>query len=402
MKVRNAGLGMHADGGGLYLQCTRGTDGSVRRSWLFRFAANGRERQMGLGSLDEVSLAEARLKAADCRKLRQAGVDPIEDRKAAQAQAALVAAKLMTFDDCRDAYIHAHAPAWKNAKHRQQWINTLNAYCSPVFGRVPVQGVDVSLVLKVLEPIWSTKPETASRIRGRIETILDWAKARGLRTGENPARWRGHLDHLLPARSKVREVKHHAALPYAEIAAFLRELRGQKGIAARALEFAIITAARTGEVLFARWDEIDLSAKIWTIPQSRMKAGRQHRVPLSDAALMILMQMQTVRQNEYVFPGDRRAVLSNMALLMVLRRMRRPDITAHGFRASFKTWATERTNFAREVVEAALAHVVGNKVEAAYQRGDMFDKRRQLMGAWAKFCARTIDEDNVVPLRARD
>jgi integrase len=402
MKARNAGLGMHADGGGLYLQCTRGTDGSVRRSWLFRFAANGRERQMGLGSLDEVSLAEARLKAADCRKLRQAGVDPIEDRKAAQAQAALVAAKSMTFDDCRDAYIDAHAPAWKNAKHRQQWINTLNAYCSPVFGRVPVQGVDVSLVLKVLEPIWSTKPETASRIRGRIETILDWAKARGLRTGENPARWRGHLDHLLPARSKVREVKHHAALPYAEIAAFLRELRGQKGIAARALEFAIITAARTGEVLFARWDEIDLSAKIWTIPQSRMKAGRQHRVPLSDAALMILTQMQTVRQNEYVFPGDRRAVLSNMALLMVLRRMRRPDITAHGFRASFKTWATERTNFAREVVEAALAHVVGNKVEAAYQRGDMFDKRRQLMGAWAKFCARTIDEDNVVPLRARD
>jgi integrase len=393
---------MHADGGGLYLQCTRGTDGSVRRSWLFRFAANGRERQMGLGSLDEVSLSEARLKAADCRKLRQAGVDPIEDRKAAQAQAALVAAKSMTFDDCRDAYIHAHAPAWKNAKHRQQWINTLNAYCSPVFGRVPVQGVDVSLVLKVLEPIWSTKPETASRIRGRIETILDWAKARGLRTGENPARWRGHLDHLLPARSKVREVKHHAALPYAEIAAFLRELRGQKGIAARALEFAIITAARTGEVLFVRWDEIDLSAKIWTIPQSRMKAGRQHRVPLSDAALMILTQMQTVRQNEYVFPGDRRAVLSNMALLMVLRRMRRPDITAHGFRASFKTWATERTNFAREVVEAALAHVVGNKVEAAYQRGDMFDKRRQLMGAWAKFCARTIDEDNVVPLRARD
>jgi integrase len=357
---------------------------------------------MGLGSLDEVSLAEARLKAADCRKLRQAEVDPIEDRKAAQAQAALVAAKSMTFDDCRNAYIHAHAPAWKNAKHRQQWINTLNAYCSPVFGRVPVQGVDVSLVLKVLEPIWSTKPETASRIRGRIETILDWAKARGLRTGENPARWRGHLDHLLPARSKVREVKHHAALPYAEIAAFLRELRGQKGIAARALEFAIITAARTGEVLFARWDEIDLSAKIWTIPQSRMKAGRQYRVPLSDAALMILTQMQTVRQNEYVFPGDRRAVLSNMALLMVLRRMRRPDITAHGFRASFKTWATERTNFAREVVEAALAHVVGNKVEAAYQRGDMFDKRRQLMGAWAKFCARTIDEDNVVSLSARD
>jgi integrase len=246
------------------------------------------------------------------------------------------------------------------------------------------------------------KPETASRLRGRIEAILDWAKARGLRTGENPARWRGHLDHLLPARSKVRQVKHHAALPYAEIAVFLRELRRQKGIAARALEFAIMTAARTGEVLFARWDEIDLSARIWTIPPSRMKANREHRVPLNEVAVSILTRMQSIRRNEYVFPGDRRAVLSNMALLMVLRRMRRPDITAHGFRASFKTWATERTDFAREVVEAALAHVVGNKVEAAYQRGDVFDKRRQLMDAWARFCARAIDEDNVVALRARD
>ena len=224
---------MHRDGGGLYLQCTEGADGSVRRSWLFRYAIKGRERQMGLGSAEAVSLAEARLQGADCRKLHQAGIDPIEHRRAAEAQAALEAAKSMTFDECRDAYINAHVASWRNAKHRQQWTNTLKTYCSPVFGKIPVQVVDVTLVMKVLEPIWSTKPETASRLRGRIEAILDWAKVRGLRTGENPARWRGHLDHLLPARGKVRKVKHHAALPYTQISAYLEELRAQ-GIAASA------------------------------------------------------------------------------------------------------------------------------------------------------------------------
>ena len=266
-KVRTAKVGMWPDGGGLYLQCTKGADGGVRRSWLYRFAAKGRERQMGLGSADEVSLAEAREKAAQCRKLRQAGIDPIEHRKAAQAQAALEAARSMTFDECRDAYIKAHAAGWRNAKHRQQWENTLKTYCSPIFGKVSVQAIDVALVMKVLGPIWSTKPETASRLRGRIEAILDWAKVRGLRTGENPARWRGHLDHLLPARGKVRKVKHHAALPYIQISRFLDELRQREGVAARALEFAIMTATRTGEVIGARWDEIDLTAKVWTIPE---------------------------------------------------------------------------------------------------------------------------------------
>jgi integrase len=237
-------------------------------------------------------------------------------------------------------------------------------------------------------------------LRGRIEAILDWAKVRGLRSGENPARWRGHLDHLLPARSKVRRVKHHAALPYLQISTYLEELRAQKGVAAKALEFLILTAARTGEVIGARWDEIDMEAKIWTIPASRMKAGREHRVPLAESALAVLIHMQSLRQNEYVFPGDQRAQLSNMALLMVLRRMKRGDITAHGFRSTFRTWAAERTNFAQEVVETALAHVVGNKVEAAYQRGDMFEKRRRLMTAWAEFCARKLGAAGVVPLQS--
>jgi integrase len=347
-----------------------------------------------------VSLAEAREKAAECRKLRQAGIDPIEHRKARQAQAALEAAKSMTFDECRDAYIKAHAAGWRNPKHHQQWENTLKTYCSPVFGKVAVQAVDVTLVMKVLELIWATKPETASRLRGRVEAILDWAKVRGLRSGENPARWRGHLDHLLPARDKVRKVKHHAALPYVQITEYLEELRQREGIAARALEFAILTAARTGEVIGARWDEIDLAAKIWIIPETRMKAGREHRVPLSDAAMSVLKFMQSVRQNEYVFPGDRRASLSNMALLMMLRRKKCGDLTTHGFRSTFRTWAAERTAFAREVVEAALAHVVGNKVEAAYQRGDMFEKRRRLMDAWAEFCKKASATAKIVPMRS--
>ena len=390
---------MWPDGGGLYLQCTNGADGGVRRSWLYRFSKNGRERQMGLGSTETVGLAEAREKAAECRKLRQAGIDPIEHRKAAQAQAALEAARSMTFDECRDAHIKAHAAGWRNAKHRQQWENTLKTYCGPIFGKVAVQAIDVALVIKVLGPIWSTKPETAGRLRGRIEAILDWAKVRGLRSGENPARWRGHLDHLLPARGKVRKVKHHAALPYIQISTYLDELRKREGVAARALEFAILTATRTNEVIGARWDEIDLAARVRIIPESRMKAGREHRIPLSDPVMAVLKFMQSVRQNEFVFPGDRRATLSNMALLMVLRRMNRSDLTTHGFRSTFRTWAAERTSFPREVVEGALAHVVGSKTEIAYQRGDLFDKRRRLMAAWAEFCGKTLAGADVVPLR---
>ena len=278
--------GLYGDGGGLYLQVsTTGT-----KSWLFRYKIDGRSRYMGLGSLTTVSLAKAREVASECRELRLQGIDPIDHRNGVRAAARLDAAKAMTFDECRDAYIAAHQAGWRNAKHRAQWVNTLSTYVTPVFGKLPVQTIDVALVTKVLEPIWSTKPETASRLRGRIERILDWAKARGFRAGENPARWRGHLDQLLPARSKVRKVKHHAALPFGEIPQFMIALREREGVAARALEFAILTAARTGEVLGATWDEIDLRTRTWTVPAHRMKGEREHRVPLSDHAVGLLEQ----------------------------------------------------------------------------------------------------------------
>ena len=301
----------------------------------------------------------------------------------------LNAAKAMTFRDCAARYIASHRAGWRNPKHAAQWEATLATYAGPVMGGLSVQAIDTALVLKVLEPIWTTKPETAGRVRGRIESVLDWAKVRGYRAGENPARWRGHLDKLLPARSKVRRVEHHAALPYAELPGFLMSLRDQEGIAARALEFAIVTAARTGEVIGARWSEIDLLEKIWTVPPGRMKAGKEHRVPLSARALAILEEMQPHRHAEdsFVFPGAKLGrPLSNMAFLMLLRRMGRDDLTAHGFRSSFRDWAAERTNFPSEVAEMALAHMVGSKVEAAYRRGDLFEKRSRLMAAWATFC----------------
>jgi integrase len=385
--------GMYADGGGLYLQVSE--NGS--RSWIFRFKQNGRSRDMGLGSLTAVSLATAREIAADCRRKRSAGLDPIETRKADRRQAQVAAARSMTFDQCRDAFIEAHRVGWRNAKHRAQWTNSLAAYVTPIFGSLPIQRIDVDLVVKALGPIWSTKPETGARVRGRIERILDWAKVRGFRQGENPARWRGHLDVLLPARSKVRQVEHHAALPYSEIGTFMAALRTRDGVAARALEFTILTAARTGEVLGSRWEEIDLQTKVWTVPASRMKAGREHRVPLSRAAIALLKIMRSTGRNDLVFPGERLGKpLSNMSMLMTLRRMSRNDLTAHGFRSTFRDWAAECTNFPREVAEAALAHVVGDKVEAAYRRGDLFEKRRRLMDAWAVHCGTGSSTASVV------
>ncbi len=382
-RIRDPGL--YHDGAGLYLQVTAGSHGATK-SWLYRFALDGKERRMGLGAFRDVSLAEAREKAAGARKRVKDGNDPIEARKASRAAGKLAKAKAMTFDQCRDAYIASHRAAWSNAKHAWQWSASLTRYVSPIFGHVPVQDVDVALVTRALEPIWTTIPETASRLRGRIEAILDWAKVRELRVGENPARWRGHLDHLLPARSKVREVKHHAALPYSEMASFMALLRIRDAIAARALEFAILTAGRTAEVLGARWDEIDIGKRIWTIPADRMKAGKEHRVSLSGAAIAVLQAMRGVRQSQYVFPGDRRATLSNTSMLMLMRRMNRGDLTTHGFRSSFRDWAAECTDFPSEVVEMALAHLVNDKVEAAYRRGDLFEKRRRLMSDWAKFC----------------
>jgi integrase len=302
-------------------------------------------------------------------------------------QVKLDAAKAMTFTACAEHYIASHKVGWRNDKHAAQWPATLGAYVYPVFGGLPVQAVDVGLVMKAIEPIWTVKPETAGRVRGRIESILDWATTRGYRTGENPARWRGHLENLLPARSKVRRVEHHAALPYPEIGGFMVELRQQEGVAARALEFAILTAARTGEVIGARWDEINIVERQWTVPPERMKAGKEHRVPLSDAALAVVEKLGAIRQGDHVFPGGKAGrPISNMAMLMLLRRIGRGDLTAHGFRSSFRDWAAESTAFPGEVAEMALAHAVGDKVEAAYRRGDLFQKRRQLMDAWAKFC----------------
>ena len=308
----------------------------------------------------------------------------------------------MTFQQCAEGYITAHRAGWRNGKHRDQWSNTLATYVNPVFGSLPVQNIDTALVMKAIEPIWSEKPETASRVRGRIEAILDWATARGFRVGENPARWRGHLDKLLPKKTKVRRVEHHAALPFAEMGTFLAELRKQSGVGARALEFAILTAARTGEAIGARWEELDLTERTWTIPAERMKAEKEHRVPLSDAAHPILEELAKVRHDDFVFPGDRAdRPLSNMAMTMTLRRMGRGDLTVHGFRSSFRDWAAERTGFPAEVAEMALAHTVADKVEAAYRRGDLFQKRRQLMEAWARFCTTApADRGKVVALAA--
>jgi integrase len=398
--------GMYADGGGLYLRVT--PEGA--KNWVLRYMLDRRPRWMGLGPVALYGLKEARTKALDARRKRHEGIDPIDARRAERARQRLDAAKAVSFKQCAESYIRSHRAGWRNGKHAGQWGATLSTYAYPHIGALPVQAVDTALVLKVLEPIWTAKPETAGRVRGRLESILDFAKVRGERDGENPARWRGHLDKLLPAHSKVRQVEHHAALPYAELPAFLASLREQEGIAARALEFLILAAARTGEVIGAQWDEIDLLDKTWTLPAARMKAHREHRVPLPVRALVILEEMQADRNSDagpaFVFRGGRPSTgLSNMAFLMLLRRMGRGDLTAHGFRATFKTWASERTSFQNEIVEASLAHTTGGKVERAYMRGDMFEKRRRLMQQWAIFCttAPSVQKrtSNVTPLRTK-
>jgi integrase len=387
--------GFHADGGQLYVQVSR----TGSKSWLFRFARQGRERWMGLGPYPDVSLAEARQKAFDARRLLRDGLDPIEARRGARMAARLEEARGLTFKDCAERYIAAHEAGWRNAKHRAQWRSTLGTYAYPELGNLSVAAADTALVMKTLEPIWQAKPETAGRVRGRIEAVLDWAKARHYRTGDNPARWRGHLDKLLPARRRLARVKHHAALPWRNLPAFMVELRGQTGTSARALEFAILTAARTGEVLGATWTEIDMGAKAWSVPAERMKGGRTHRVPLCERTVEILDALP--RGGDYVFGGTRaRKPLSQMALLMTLRRMKRDDLTVHGFRSTFRDWAAECTSFPREVAEAALAHVIPDKVEAAYRRGDLFERRRQLMEAWSGYCAsKPRNATSVVPIR---
>jgi integrase len=378
--------GMYADGGGLYLRVTpQGT-----KNWVLRYMLNRTPHWMGLGPLALYGLQEARARALDARRKRHDGIDPIEARRAERVRQRLDAAKVVTLAEVAETYIAAHKAGWRNGKHKAQWENTLRTHAAPIMS-LPVQSIDTALVLRVLEPIWAAKPETASRVRQRIESILDFAKVRGHREAENPARWRGHLDKLLPARAKVRAIAHHAALPYAQLPAFLASLGTREAIAARALEFLILTTARTGEVIGARWSEIDFLDKTWMVPVARMKAQREHRVPLSARAIAILQEAQAARNGEddraFVFPGSAPGTpLCNMAFLMLLRRMGRTDLTVHGFRSSFRDWVAERTNFPSEVAEMALAHVVGSKVEAAYRRGDLFNKRRRLMQQWATFC----------------
>jgi len=375
--------GLHGDGGGLYLQ----VKASGAKSWIFRYRVEGKLRNHGLGSTSLLSLAEAREKALACRKLRLEGIDPIEAKKQARIEAQLEAARAMSFRDCAETYIEAHKAGWKSNKHADQWRRTLESYVYPVFGELPVADVNVALVMRAIEPIWAEKSETASRTRGRIEMVLDWAKVRGYRQGENPALWKGNLSHLLPARSKVQKVQHHPALPYAELPAFWQKLTAQLGMGAQALRFAILTAARSGEVRGATWSEIDFEQATWTIPDERMKAGKEHRVPLSPPAVALLRELYDTRRGELVFPGARGGrPLSDMSLTAVLRRMERGDVKVHGFRSTFRDWTADCTNAMREVAEAALAHTLNNKVEAAYRRSDLFEKRQELMAEWASYC----------------
>lgn len=393
--------GALADGGNLYLRVA----GVGAGKWTLRYMLGGKSREMGLGAYDAegkagLTLAGAREAAEKHRAVLRAGLDPIaeRDRIAAEAEAkaeqaaAEAAAKARTFRDVAGQYLTAHSPGWKNAKHRSQWTATLTAYAYPHIGDRPVDTITTEDVLACLQPIWTAKPETGARLRGRIEAVLGYAATMGWRSADNPARWRGHLSNLLPRRSKVRKVEHHPALPWAEIGSFMADLRKRPGTAARALEFCILTATRTGETLGARWSELDLDAGVWTVPADRMKAGREHRVPLSDAARAILAAMEPLRPKDgdgFLFPGaaDGRP-LSSMAMLMLLRRMKRTDLTVHGFRSAFRDWCEEATSTPHAVAEAALAHVVSDKVEAAYRRGDLFQKRAALMQEWADYCAK--------------
>lgn len=371
--------GRHADGGNLYLSISE--NGGKR--WVFLYRFKGKRKEMGLGSAAKgsVSLLDARKDAANARRLVSEGIDPL-DAKAAGRQAART---IPIFGAFADEYIAGHKTKFRNPKHIAQWEMTLKTYCQPI-RTLRVNEIDTEAVLKVLQPIWSRIPETASRVRGRIENILDAAKAKGLRSGDNPAQWRGHLKTILPARQRLTR-GNHAALPYDELPAFLVELRGREAIASLALELCILTATRTGEILKAKWIEFDLKKAVWTVPAARMKAGHEHRIPLTARGVAILKSLTKLPHNDHVFPANARGKpLSSMAMSMLLRRMNRPEITVHGFRSTFRDWASEQTSFPHETCEHALAHRISDKAEASYRRGDQFEKRRKLMEAWAAFC----------------
>ena len=404
LQVKNAEPGRHVDGNGLHLL----VKASGARSWVLRYSLQGKTRDIGLSRCpealvllaqsgrEELSLAQARDLAAIYRLKVRAGIDPLSERerqaKASRLAQAQVAAERVTFRAAAQSYLASRESTWRNAKHRQQWHNTLSAYVFPSLGALPVADIGTAEVLAVLEPIWKSKAETANRVRGRMEAIIDAARARGHFSGENPARWRGHLDKILPARQRLSR-GHHAAMPYDEAPAFLEQLRAREAVAAMALEFTILTAARTGEVLGATWAEIDFEKRTWTVPALRMKAGREHRVPLSSRAVEVLNETKKLG-SDYLFPGQRGGKLSGMAMAMLLRRMGHV-VTVHGFRSSFRDWAAEMTAFPHEVCEMALAHTIANKAEAAYRRGDIFEKRRLLMDGWEEFCS-SADSDTVL------
>lgn len=400
-KVENESTpGYYADAAspGLNLQVAAGgkTTSDVTRSWVFRFTSptTRKRREMGLGSAQDLKLASARTKASELRLKIADGIDPVDERQAARVKAIKDRAHRLTFDEAAQRCIAAKAPEWKNVKHGQQWTNTLATYASPVLGKIPVDLIDTAQVMRVLEPIWMTKTETATRVRQRIEMVLNWAQAGGFRTGDNPARLKGALGELLPSAKKFKDVEHHAAVPYQQAHSFITALRQQAGDAPVALEFLMLTAARTSEVVAAQWDEIDMEARVWTIPGKRMKAGREHRVPLCTRAVEILGVMQQARQNEYVFTGwsiEKSSHLSTGAFTAVLKRMEGFDeYTAHGLRSTFRDWGSECTSFPNETLELALAHTIANKAEAAYRRQDQLEKRRRLMQAWQAHCETAV------------
>ena len=383
-KIETAKPGKYSDGGNLYLIVSP----TGARKWVLRFTWRGKAREMGLGTPATVSLADARERAANARRMIGQGLDPINERKRTGG--------VPTFGEMADQVREALSVGFRNEKHRAQWKATLATYAAPLSDK-PIDAILTDDVLAVLKPIWTTKSVTASRVRGRIEKVLDAAKAKGYRQGENPARWRGHLDHLLPKQSKLTR-SHHAAMPYEHVAAFIGRLRESDSLAAQALELTILTAARSGEILGMGWSEVDLDKKIWTVPANRMKAGREHRVPLSERAVAILRQLADIKTGDFVYPGQRKnRRLSNMAIFMMLRRMK-ANVTVHGFRSSFRDWAGNETSYPRDLIETALAHVIGDKAEQAYRRSDALEKRRKLMEAWASYCEPKANS-NVLQLR---
>ncbi|RUX47769.1 site-specific integrase [Mesorhizobium sp. M4A.F.Ca.ET.050.02.1.1] len=400
--------GRYSDGGGLYLQISQFNT----KSWVFRFMIDSKARTYGLGSFPKFSLAEARERARKAGQQVSDGVDPISAKAEKKAARKVAASQLLTFAEAAERYKKAHAASWSSTIHAAQWSSTLEAYAYPIIGELPVRDVDGGHIMQILEPIWTSKTKTATRVRGRIEVVLDWAKAHGFRTGDNPAAWRGNLDVKLAKPAAVAAVEHLPALPYTDIGGFVAEVRAMEGARPAALEFTILTAMRTNAVLGARWPEIDRDSALWVIPADRMKgkkgARKEHRVPLTKRALEILdgLAEQRTSDSDYIFAGDKPGKpMSEEAMSRVLkRRMKRTDITVHGFRSTFRDWAAEATNFPREIAEAALAHDQKSKVEAAYQRGDMLEKRRRLMTAWANYCATSAKAeakaDNVTPIRA--